>query len=307
MAYGAMVAYLLIIKDTVPTLFGVPQGNGGIGREVILIGTSLLVILPLSMQRVRSICMCCNEGINTFSLPPSALNPAMTSSFIFLQDMATLCFTSALSVTADLILVIFILIFSPIQETVAAAGGFSEILSQDSIRPTLFIGLGVLSTAMACQHSAFIVSGSLERLTRARWAFVTGWSIALSTLLCTTLGTAGYLGFLEETQGDVLNNFDPDSMTANAARALLAITMFFTVRQFCSMKDYRCVVVDVAINTYLCTYHCLLLPVHLLGRLRVLISVPYGSFRCTARVFVAHVPRRVGGDRRHASHSLWYK
>jgi sodium-coupled neutral amino acid transporter 11 len=36
------------------------------------------------------------------------------------------------------------------------------------------------------------------------------------------------LGFLEETQGDVINNFDPDTLQANAARVLLALTMFFT-------------------------------------------------------------------------------
>jgi hypothetical protein len=39
---------------------------------------------------------------------------------------------------------------------------------------------------------------------------------------------AGYLGFLDDTQCDVLNNFDAGSRAANGARALLAITMLFT-------------------------------------------------------------------------------
>jgi hypothetical protein len=39
---------------------------------------------------------------------------------------------------------------------------------------------------------------------------------------------AGYLGFLDDTQGDVLNNFDAGSRAVNGARALLAITMLFT-------------------------------------------------------------------------------
>jgi hypothetical protein len=39
---------------------------------------------------------------------------------------------------------------------------------------------------------------------------------------------AGYLEFLDDTQGDVLNNFDAESRAANGARALLAITMLFT-------------------------------------------------------------------------------
>jgi len=142
--------------------------------------------------------------------------------------MANLSYTSVLSVSADVILVGFIMWYAPIAETVQAAGGFGEVILNDSVRPTLFIGLGVLSTAMACQHSAFIVSGSLESLTRARWAVVTGSSIGLATILCVTLGSAGYLGFLEDTQGDVLNNFAANSQAANVARALLAITMLFT-------------------------------------------------------------------------------
>jgi sodium-coupled neutral amino acid transporter 11 len=143
--------------------------------------------------------------------------------------MSSLSFTSTLSVTADILLVFFILIFSPVTETVGKMGGFTQVIEDDSIKPGLFIGLGVLSTAMACQHSAFIISDSLYQLTRRRWSIVTICSISMATVLCAILGTTGYLGFMEETQGDVLNNFDADSLVANVARGLLAFTMFFTV------------------------------------------------------------------------------
>lgn len=60
MAYGAMVAYLLIIKDTVPTLifnvFG--DSHAGFERELVLIGTSIIIILPLSMFRVSMYTVC---------------------------------------------------------------------------------------------------------------------------------------------------------------------------------------------------------------------------------------------------------
>ncbi len=144
------------------------------------------------------------------------------------RDMASLAITSIFSVLADIVLVFFIMTFSPIQESMENAGGFGEVLLNDGVNPTLFIGLGILSTAMACQHSAFIVSGSLENKTMTRWSMVTGFSITLSAILCLILGICGYLGFLDETQGDVLNNFDQDSIVANGARFLLAITMFFT-------------------------------------------------------------------------------
>jgi sodium-coupled neutral amino acid transporter 11 len=196
LAYGAMVAYLLIIKDTIPTILGIADADNGsfVEREVVMIVTSLVIVVPLSMCR----------------------------------DMATLAFTSLLSVCADVILVGFVIAFSPVRSTVAENGGFGQVLADNWINSKLFVGLGVLSTAMACQHSAFIVSGSLENKTAARWGMVTSRSITIAAALCIMMGVSGYLGFLGETKGDILNNFDSDAMEANAGRALLAITMFFT-------------------------------------------------------------------------------
>ena len=53
LAYGAMVAYLLIIKDTVPTILGLSDAGKGnfIEAEVTMIVTSVLIVLPLSMMR----------------------------------------------------------------------------------------------------------------------------------------------------------------------------------------------------------------------------------------------------------------
>mmetsp|Transcript_21959 Transcript_21959/g.62974 ORF Transcript_21959/g.62974 Transcript_21959/m.62974 type:complete len:616 (+) Transcript_21959:17-1864(+) len=192
MAYGAMVAYLIIIKDTVPTILGVSDGN--FKREIVLIIFSLVIMVPLSMQR----------------------------------DMASLSVWSFISVLADVILVGFVAAFAPIKETVSDAGGFGAVLGSNWINPTLFVGLGVLSTAMACQHSAFIVSGSIRNHTSTRWKIVTVSSISFATILCAIMGFCGFLGFLDETQGNILNNFDPGSVAANGARTLLAITMFFT-------------------------------------------------------------------------------
>jgi sodium-coupled neutral amino acid transporter 11 len=196
-AYGAMVAYLLIIKDTLPVIFGLEEAPGTgsfIERELLMTLTSLLVVVPLSMQR----------------------------------DFSTLAFTSSISVLADTALVVFVAIFAPVASSVANAGGFSQVLSQSWINGGFFIGFGVLTIAMTCQHSAFIVAGSLRHLTSSRWAKVTCVSLTMSAILCLVLGITGYLGFLDETKGDVLNNFAPDTMEANIARGLLALTMFFT-------------------------------------------------------------------------------
>lgn len=196
-AYGAMVAYLLIIKDTVPIVMGVgddPGEGSFMQREFVMMVASLVIVVPLSMQR----------------------------------DMSSLSFTSALSVLADIVLVVIIAMFSPVQDSVANAGGLMKVINASWINYGFFIGFGVLTTAMTCQHSAFIVSGSLDRLTSKRWAIVTFISMSAACFLCAILGIAGYLGFLENTQGDLLNNFAYDTMEATLARALLAFTMFFT-------------------------------------------------------------------------------
>lgn len=191
LAYGAMVAYLLIVKDNVPDLFG--MGDSFVERELVMFVTSLAIMLPLSM----------------------------------LRDISQLAFTSFLSVAADVVLVIIVCIFSPVKESVEAAGGFGQVLKDDSINSGLFIGLGVLSTAMACQHSAFLISGTLRDHTSSRWAKVTGLSLFVATSLSLILGVVGYLGFLNQTKGDILKNFDR-GVFVNAARALLSVTMFFT-------------------------------------------------------------------------------
>lgn len=199
-AYGAMVAYLLIIKDTLPSVLGLEDepGEGSfLEREVVMVVTSFCIVVPLSMQR----------------------------------DMSSLACTSALSVTADAFLVLFISAYSPIGESIAESssnGRLGPIIKENWINSGFFIGFGVLTIAMTCQHSAFIVSGSLYNLTSQRWGIVTSRSLSFACLLCAILGMTGYLGFLDETKGDILNNFESDTLEANAARFLLAITMFFT-------------------------------------------------------------------------------
>ena len=81
---------------------------------------------------------------------------------------------------------------------------------------------------MACQHSAFLISGSLHNITPHRWSIVTFRSISIATIMTLLLGIFGFLGFLSQTQGNVLNNFPEQSIAINSGRALLGITMYLT-------------------------------------------------------------------------------
>jgi solute carrier family 38 (sodium-coupled neutral amino acid transporter), member 11 len=61
------------------------------------------------------------------------------------------------------------------------------------------MGLGVLSFAFVCQHSAFLIAGSLERSTTACWWWVTGRALAMCAVLSLVCGLTGYLGYGEAT------------------------------------------------------------------------------------------------------------
>ena len=146
--------------------------------------------------------------------------------------MADLAKTSQVSVLFQCLTVLVVAIFSPISSSLEENGGIQQIASQSIIKTnSIFIGLGVLSFAFVCQHSAFIVAGSLERPTRKRWGQVTGFALSLCVILEGAIGVTGYLAFLEQTEGNVLNNFlllDGNiRRAANVARGLLCTTMFF--------------------------------------------------------------------------------
>lgn len=175
MSYGAMVAYLLVLKDTIPTaVFGIPDTDQQ-GASFVLLVSSLAIILPLAMQR----------------------------------DMADLAKTSTLSVIFDLIMVVIVSLCSPVKESLESIGGVEALTSWDyNFRPaTLFVGLGVLSFAFVCQDSSFIIAGSLKRPTKDRWGIVTRSSLLTCALLATLIGLTGFLGFSDDTQGNILNNF----------------------------------------------------------------------------------------------------
>lgn len=205
MSYGAMVAYLLVIKDTLPFAFGIEPGDIGMKRTILFI-TSVSILLPLASQR----------------------------------DMADLSKTSSVSVVFDIVLVFIVVISSPISSAVEASGGFWEVLSQSMVhKSTLFVGLGVLSFAFVCQDSSFIIAGSLNKPTRKRWSLVTKSTMITSSFLSAFIGCAGYLGFQEDTEGNILNSFidyPPSgkvfgsldaSFIVNIARWLLGLSMFF--------------------------------------------------------------------------------
>ncbi|GAX12004.1 solute carrier family 38 (sodium-coupled neutral amino acid transporter), member 11 [Fistulifera solaris] len=184
MAYGAMLSYLMIVKDTASSLLGIETIEL---QRATLVLISTIIILPLSCQR----------------------------------DMANLAFTSRISVIFDTIIVAFVAYNAPITfEDVPV-----KLHEEKAMNPsTLFVGLGVLSFAFVCQHSAFLIAGSLSRPTHDRWTTVTTVSLIICGTLALVCGISGYLAYGQDIQGNVLMNL-PNTFTANAARAMLGSTM----------------------------------------------------------------------------------
>ena len=146
--------------------------------------------------------------------------------------MADLAKTSKVSVLFQCTMVLVVVIFSPVSESLHNNGGIKQIASNSIINTsTIFIGLGVLSFAFVCQHSAFIVAGSLERPTKARWGKATARALSLCVVLEMACGVIGYLAFLDSTEGDILNNFldlagDDMKRAGNIARGLVSIIYY---------------------------------------------------------------------------------
>eukprot|EP00659_Diplonema_papillatum_P018281 gene18281-28177_t len=86
--------------------------------------------------------------------------------------------------------------------------------------------LGVISFAYVCQHSTFLVRNSLKD--PSQWPQVCRISVGIATVASILMSVFGYVSFLRCTRPDILNNFMEDDNVANAARLVLAMTMFFT-------------------------------------------------------------------------------
>lgn len=173
-AYGAMVAYMLIIGDTVPVVMNYAFGDGSPSRELVVVLVAVFVILPLSL----------------------------------LRDMSSLAFTSLLSISADLIMIFFVIINAPItarkEDIQVTEKEYNFITYQ------IFEGIGTFSFAFVCQHNTFIVFESMKDPNLSNWTKVSHGSLAVAASMCLTLGLAGYLNFGDATEGDILNNFSED-------------------------------------------------------------------------------------------------
>lgn len=221
MAYGAMLSYLMIVKDTFSSILGIDDDDLATKRAV-LVTISSLVILPLSCQR----------------------------------DVADLAKTSKMNVCFDLIIVLLV-VYLAFRRGDYDDYDYDEDYDSygiDAASPidlwkikwdTLFVGLGVLSFAFVCQHSSFIIAGSLEKPTKERWSTVTKLGLCFAASLALLMGISGYLGFSgpgRSVEGNILNSLPQNSKLTKLAEALLGTTMLFVYPMESFVARHVCVV-----------------------------------------------------------------
>ena len=194
----AVLSYLMLVKDTLGSLSGMP------GHQCLIV-SSLAVILPLSLQR-------------------DVADLAKTSRISVMFNIALVGIIATFSPSPESI--------------EQAGGFSNILSQSTFRPGTCFIGLGIISFAFSCQHSSLIIAGSLENPTRERWTKVSSAALAFVSILAVLIGTFGYLGFLESTNANILVNFPMPfevdtakelvaAKAANVGRGLICCTLCF--------------------------------------------------------------------------------
>lgn len=138
------------------------------------------------------------------------------------RDIHKLSRASGLALLSMLIIVISVLIEGP-HVSEELKGDPSKRLT--FISPGVFQAIGVISFAFVCHHNSLLIYGSLRTPTLDRFARVTHISTVISFFACSTLAISAFWTFTDKTQGNILNNFPPVSMTLQHTMVCLTSTV----------------------------------------------------------------------------------
>lgn len=173
-SYGSMIACMVVIGDTLPwtlnTLFDLNMNI--FTREVVMILSAVLVVLPLSL----------------------------------LKDVSTLSSASLLSVVAVCILVMIVALHGP-HEASRQGLVFNVEADLTFVKPNILSGIATISFHYVCQQSCFLMFRSLEQPTLAQWKRVSHYTIGFTLAMSLLIGVCGYVYFTGTVRGNILNNF----------------------------------------------------------------------------------------------------
>ncbi|KAI1325876.1 transmembrane amino acid transporter family protein [Xylariaceae sp. FL0255] len=199
-AFGGMVAFGVIVGDSIPAVFRAIWPNIGeipvlgllANRSAVIIIFILGISYPLTLYR----------------------------------DIAKLAKASTLALISMCIIIATVVIQGALTPS-EDRGSFTTPLL--TINDGIFQAIGVISFAFVCQHNSLLIYGSLKTPTIDRFATVTHYSTGVSMLACLTMALAGFLTFGDKTLGNVLNNFPADNVMVTVARLCFGLNMLTTL------------------------------------------------------------------------------
>ncbi|MEJ1278192.1 solute carrier family 38 member 11 [Cricetulus griseus] len=190
----AMISYNIITGDTLSKVFqripGVDPGSLFIGRHFIIVVSTVTFTLPLSLYRD-------------------------------IAKLGKISFISTILTTVILGIVM----------TRAVSLGPNIPKTEDAwvfAKPNAIQAIGVMSFAFICHHNCFLVYGSLEEPTVAKWCRIIHTSILVSIFICVLFATCGYLTFTGFTQGDLFENYCKSDDLVTFGRFCYGITVILT-------------------------------------------------------------------------------
>ncbi|KAM0711973.1 hypothetical protein Q7P35_001343 [Cladosporium inversicolor] len=202
-AFGGMVAFCIIIGDTIPHVLSavfpsLPQTSVLwllTDRRAIIVLFVLGMSYPLSLYR----------------------------------DIAMLSKASTFALVSMGVIVVTILTQGPRLPADMRGQLRGSLLINDGV----FQAIGVISFAFVCHHNSLLIYGSLRKPTMDRFARVTHYSTAISMVACLSMALGGYITFGDMTKGNVLNNFPTDNIMVNIARLCFGLNMITTLPLEC--------------------------------------------------------------------------
>ncbi|KAF4026427.1 hypothetical protein G4228_018441 [Cervus hanglu yarkandensis] len=95
-------------------------------------------------------------------------------------------------------------------------------------KPNAIQAVGVMSFAFICHHNCFLVYGSLEEPTVAKWSHIIHVSTLISVFISILFATCGYLTFTGYTQGDLFENYCRNDDLVTFGRFCYGVTVILT-------------------------------------------------------------------------------
>lgn len=199
-AFGGMVAFGVIVGDSIPHVFLAIWPNLRTMPVLWLLGDRRAVIIIFTL------------GI---SYP-----------LTLYRDISKLAKASTFALVSMMVIV-FTVVIQGILTPKELRGSFSTPLL--TVNSGIAQAIGVISFAFVCHHNSLLIYGSLETPTIDRFSRVTHYSTAISMLACLLMALAGFLTFGDKTLGNVLNNFPADNTMVTIARLCFGLNMLTTL------------------------------------------------------------------------------